>query len=177
MIDANGQELDIAPLAERADAVARQGDEPPDLVAQGWQSSSSDIFGVSFRDDIRALPIIPAVDHHQDPAGIEAAEGLLRIAGPPRQPQPQRIHRRTEFDEVEAGPFAHSRIAPVGPDGQIGVNLQLTLRGAGVNTGDAPAILDRLCDLGLHVQTEGRIAFRLLGEEVNPGCIKLYVRG
>jgi hypothetical protein len=51
-IDANGQELDIAPLAEFGDAVARKGDERCDLVAQGRQPllriSSAAPFGMTY---------------------------------------------------------------------------------------------------------------------------------
>jgi hypothetical protein len=91
---------------------------------------------------------------------------LLRIPGPPGQPQPQGIHRRTEVDNLKAGLLAHRRLAPIRAHGQIGVDLQYTFRSVRLRAGDALAILDQLPDLGLHLQMECRIALRLLGEEV-----------
>jgi hypothetical protein len=85
-IDANGQEFDIVPTAEFTDAIARKRHERRDLVAQRRQPPPPDFIGGSLRDDIRALPIIPTIDHGQDPAGLDATETLLRIARPPRQP-------------------------------------------------------------------------------------------
>ena len=109
-------------MRSRANGMSRR-----DLVAQGRQPPLPDLVGGSLRDDIRALPVVSTVDHRQDPAGLDAAEALLWIARPPRQPQPQRIYRRTEVDDLEAGLLAHRRMAPIRPDGQIGANLEYTL--------------------------------------------------
>ena len=101
-IDANRQQLDIIPIAELTDAVARKRDQGRDLVAQGGQPPLPHFIGGSLGYDIGALPIVPTVDHRQDPAGLDAAEALPRIAGPARQ----------------AGLLAHRRMAPIRPDGR-----------------------------------------------------------
>ena len=46
---------------------------------------------------IGALPVVAAVEHHEDAAGVEAAErSASRIARPARQAHPQHVDRRAE---------------------------------------------------------------------------------
>jgi hypothetical protein len=108
----------------------------------------------AFRDDKRALPVMPPINHHQDPAAIDATERLPRIVGMLRQPQPQCVHRCTEVDDLQPGPVANDRSASVGAHGQVGANLQYAMRRVRPHALDLPAVGDQLRNFRLHDQME-----------------------
>src|SRR5208282_4723422 len=57
-------------------------------------------------------------------------------------------------------------MAPVTADDQIGADRKHAVRRVRAQSNDPPAILDKLCRLGLHVQTEGPVALAVLGQEI-----------
>jgi hypothetical protein len=75
----DAQQLHIGPLLELADPVAQIGSEASDLLAQSRQPTSTDLVEPAFRDHEGALPVIFAVEHHKDAAGVDPPEGLPRI--------------------------------------------------------------------------------------------------
>ena len=62
------------------DPVAQVGSEARDLLPQSRQATSTDLVEPAFRDHEGALPVIFAVEHHKDAAGVDPPEGLPRIA-------------------------------------------------------------------------------------------------
>jgi hypothetical protein len=74
------QQLHIGPIVQLADSVAQVGSEARDLLPQSRQTTSTDLLEPAFRDHAGALPIICAVEHHKDAAGIDPPEGLPRIS-------------------------------------------------------------------------------------------------
>jgi hypothetical protein len=88
-INSNSQQLDVGSIVEFADAIAEAGSEARDLPAEGRQAALAYLIEPSLRDHVRALPIVLAVEHHEDPAGIDPAQGLSGIGRTPRQAHPQ----------------------------------------------------------------------------------------
>jgi hypothetical protein len=164
-IDSDSQQLDIGPIAEFADAIAEVGGETRDLPAEGGQPALAYLIEPSLRDHIRALPIIFAIEHHKDPAGIDPTQGLSGIGRTPRQAHPQNVHRSAEIGNLEACFFAHYRMAPVGTHDQLGANRQATLRGLRAQSGHASALLGQSGCFSFHFEPETRIAFCLLGDK------------
>ena len=61
------------------DPVAQVGSETRDLLLESRQATGTDIVKPAFRDHEGALPIIFAVEHHKDAAGVDPPKGLPRI--------------------------------------------------------------------------------------------------
>src|SRR6516164_2481223 len=110
-IDSDSQQLDVGPIVQFADAIAEVGGEARDLRAEGCQTSLADLIEPSLWDHERALPVVLAIEHHEDPTGIDPAQGLSWIGRTPRQAHPQYVHRSAEIDDLETCLLAHDRMA------------------------------------------------------------------
>src|SRR5215469_8867877 len=165
-IDRNAQQLDVGPIAQLVDAIVEVRDKASDFFAQRGQAAAPYLVVAAFRNDEGALPILAAVEHYKDAAGIDPPERLSRIVRMPRQPHPQHVHRRPEIDDVEAGSFAYGRVAAVGCNDQIGSDLEFSVVGRRSHAVYAPAFDDEFSNLGLHPELKTVIAPGLLGEEV-----------
>jgi len=134
-IDSDSQQLDVGPIVEFTDAIAEIGGKARDLPAEGRQAALAYLIEPSLRDHVCALPIVLAIEHHEDPAGIDPAQGLPGIGWTPRQAHPQNVHRSSEIGDREACLFAHYRMAPVGTNDQISANGQAALWGLRAKSG------------------------------------------
>ncbi len=112
------------------------------------------------------MPIVAAVEHHQDAAGIEATHHLLRIARLVRQAKPQHVHRRTDVADLDAGPLAHRRMSAVGTDHEIGADLLGGTIHRGAHADHPAALFDQLLGLGMHQEREARIVLAVRRQEV-----------
>ena len=70
------QQLDIGPIPQLVDPVPQVGSEARDLLTQRRQTTSMDLVEPAFGDHVGALPVIFAVEHHKDAAGVDPPEGL-----------------------------------------------------------------------------------------------------
>src|SRR5205823_11671879 len=95
-------------------------------------------------DDKGALPVIAAVESHEQVAEIDKTAGLLRIVLPPRQAHPQHIHRRAEIGHRETRSLAHGRVTPVGADDEVGADLDWATRAVGAQPDNAIALDDQV---------------------------------
>src|SRR5262249_54861978 len=93
----DGEGLDVVPFAELADAVAEEGDEPRDLLAEGVEPALVHGLDRSLRDRVAALPVLAALDQDEDRAGREATYAVGRIGRAPRDSKPEDIHRRADL--------------------------------------------------------------------------------
>src|ERR1700739_4241128 len=94
------QQFDIGPIPQFVDSVAQVWSETRDLLPQSRQATRTDLVEPAFRDDERALPVISAVEHHKDAAGVDPPEDLSRIDRTARQPPPQHGHRRAAIEDL-----------------------------------------------------------------------------
>ena len=101
-VDADGQQLEIVDgreLVQPVGDLGRQaGDRGPDLL----DALATHPLGRALGDDEGALPVVAAVEHHQDAAGIEAAQHLVRVARLVADAEPQHVHRRADILHLEA---------------------------------------------------------------------------
>src|SRR5204863_6489672 len=137
-----------------------------DGLPEGRQSCALDLFNRTFADDERALPVVAAIDHHQDAPGIEAAHGLVGVARFLRETEPQHVHRRAEIIDRKPGALAHRRVPAVATDRQLGTDLERAIRRRGAYNRDAAAVLDQIGGLGAHARLDRRISTLTLAEEV-----------
>ena len=86
----------------------RNGSISDDVAAQGGETALPELLEFSFVHDEPALPVVAAIDHHEDPSIIDAPEQLPRIGRLARYPHPEDIHRRAEVDRLETARFADS---------------------------------------------------------------------
>ena len=103
----------------------------------------------AFGDDEGALPIIAAVEHDEQAAGLDAAETACR----PRalgEAHPQHVHRRAEILDFEAGEVAHRRVAAIGADDEIGAHVERAVGHFGLDARYRSRCPRQVVDLGLH---------------------------
>src|SRR5262249_8703241 len=96
--------------------------ETGDFSAQEFETSAADFLDPPFPDDKGALPIVLAIEHHKDAAGVKPAKGLIGIRGAARQSHPQYVHWRTEIDDLQRSLLAHRRMPSVGSNNELGSN-------------------------------------------------------
>jgi len=113
-VDGYAEQFDIRPVLQFGGPVPQIGDEAGDFLAEGRQTAATHIVKPALRNNEGALPIVLAVEHHEDPARVKSVKGLSGVPGPPRQSHPQHIHRGSEIDDLETGFLAHRRMTPVG---------------------------------------------------------------
>ncbi len=134
--------------------------------AEGLKPFAAQFIEAALGDDEGALPIIAAVDHDEEAAGLDTAEAVGAIVGAPGQTQPQYVHGRAAIFDLEAGKLAHRGVAAIGADHKIGAHLQIAFRGGRFQAHDSVAVLQKLVDLRLHAQMKGRIALARLGQKI-----------
>ncbi len=107
------------------------------------------------------MPVVAAIDQHEDPPGVEHAHAVIARPGQLRQAEPEHVHRRTDGSQWETGP--KKRIAPVGGDHQPRANRLAPVR---PHPDDAPALLDQRLARALLVECEVGITPRLASDEI-----------
>ena len=131
-IDRDGQQLDVVPGRDLADAVGEGWIERRQLGAKGLEALGAQPVEAAFGNDISALPIIAAVERDEHHAGLHAAERLEAVIGPLGEAEPQHIHRRAEILDFEAGKLAHRGAPAVGAHHQIGFDFDKSVRRLGL---------------------------------------------
>src|SRR6185369_13036914 len=66
------QKLDIGPILQLVHPVAQVWSEACDLLPQSRLSTSTNLVKPALRDHVGALPVVFAVEHHKDAAGVDA---------------------------------------------------------------------------------------------------------
>ena len=167
-VDLHGQELDVVPAPQfRARDPASSGASSTIAARKASRPALLDLIVSALRDDVGALPVVAAIEHHEDLAGADAPERFLAVARLARQPHPQDIDRRAEIVDHKAGALAHGRMAAVGADDER--RRGSSSRPSGVfarKPTTAAILLDQFGRFGLHAQIETRIARALLGQEI-----------
>jgi hypothetical protein len=71
-VDRDRQQFDVVPGGDFAGAVAQVGCTARDLVAKRRQAAAANLVEAALGNDKRALPIVAAIEQHQDPPSVEA---------------------------------------------------------------------------------------------------------
>jgi hypothetical protein len=120
----------------------------------------------AFGDDEGALPIVAAIEHHEEAPRLDTAEHRGPVAFPLGKPEPKHVHRRAEILALEPGERAQRRVPAVGGDDKGGADFEQPLWRFGLDTRDRRAVHQEAVGLGLHAQAKARIAFALTREEI-----------
>src|SRR5262249_59606886 len=83
-VDFDGQELDVIPAGNLADAVAQVRHELDDRSAERFEAPRPHFVGPALRDEKSALPIISAIEYHHHLASADATEQLRTVTWAPR---------------------------------------------------------------------------------------------
>src|SRR5205823_13933731 len=78
-IDGNRQELDIVPTADFPEPILHERGDRCDRLVQGIEALALYLIEATLVDDQRALPVVAAIDHHEDTASADAAQRLRAI--------------------------------------------------------------------------------------------------
>ena len=74
-IDRDGEQLDVVPAFQFVDPVGRNGDIST-IRSRNARGPPNSRLDPALRDDVGALPVVAAIEHHHDPARIEVAESV-----------------------------------------------------------------------------------------------------
>src|SRR5262249_24388489 len=122
--------------------------------------------GRALRDDVGALPVLTTVQHDENAARFEVAEGLSIVIGPARQPHPQHIHRGAEVFDLQADAHAYRRVPTIGADHQVGADLDCTGLSVRLHADDPAALLDEVARFGPHHEVEAAVAPTAVGQKI-----------
>ena len=105
----------------------RSGRETGDVFQPGAEFGKPvrlDGVEAALGNEIGALPVIGAIDHHKKLAALDPADQIHRIALLHRQAQPQHVEGRAQILQLQAGLVAQGGMAAVGGDGETGLDLR-----------------------------------------------------
>jgi len=161
------EEAHVLPAGQLPDPVGQErhqlGDRRPEAGQPGRLQRRGRVFG----DGVGDLPVGAPVDQHQQVPRGQPAEGLARVAGTARQPEPQHVDGCAEHPRAQPGRAAQARVAAVGGHRQPGADLVLGARLVAVGHPHHPApLLEHGERLGLHAQLEAGQPAGLADDEV-----------
>src|SRR5687768_3362422 len=105
----------------------------------------------------------PRFNMIKDAAAVKPSHWVGRIARQAREPEPEHIHRCAERLDRQTGFRPQNRMSAVGPDYQIGLHLEPSLRSLRPETNDSAVRLDYSGYFCLHPQLKLRIPPAFVG--------------
>ena len=152
------QRLDVVPRGERVGPVCEDRRCARDGLAEGVEASGADGVGLAFGDDVAALVVAGAREHHEDAARVEGPERGLGVVGVARKAHPEHVHRRAEVVGAKACEVADGGRAAVGADDEVGLDAEWTARRFCFDARDAAVgVAQQARHLGLHAEVEARV--------------------
>jgi hypothetical protein len=112
-----------------------------------------------------ALPVVAAIERHHHPAGSTRKQVFVFIS-PLARAKPQHIHRRADFLDLEAGAFAHQRMAAVAGNGQVGRDIDHAIRRLRLHARDALAVTNEIDRFRRHQHLERSKPLAALAQEI-----------
>ena len=95
-VDDHCQQLDVVPVVELVNAVAKKRDDLHEVAAKCIETAPLDFLEPALGNHECALPVIPATDQHENLPAVEMAQSVARIRGMSGKPHPQNVDRRRE---------------------------------------------------------------------------------
>src|SRR6266446_5041645 len=125
-----------------------------DRLPQRLEPCGSQVLVKSFRENVSDLPVVKAIEDHQEAANAEASEdsafGFRKISRNVGQAKPQDVHGRGSFDGLETGQMTHPREASVCTDHQWSSYLVHPVSAEITHTAHLSVFLDQLLHVGAH---------------------------
>ena len=90
------EQLHVVERGERADAVREPRAAAPRAVPGTPRSPGAQHRVAALADEVGALPVVAAVDHHHELAGADPPDAARRVVGVAGQPEPPHVHRHAE---------------------------------------------------------------------------------
>src|SRR5215213_5869370 len=163
----DGEDRDLLAVLKLVEPVSPLWSDPGERSTQPIQTGCAHFFVAALDDGAAHLPVVEAVDEHQEqPASHAGGKRLLRIALAPREPEPEHVDRRGYLDRIESRQPAHLREAAVRADRQRGANLAPAVPPPVAHAPHHPVLLEELLHPGPHGESEVRVALRLLSNEL-----------
>src|SRR5206468_8387149 len=99
--------LHVVPALDFLRPIAKVRRHFRDGRTKGREALCLDLLGRTLGNDIGALPIVAAIEHHEYLAGPEATERRIAVARLSRQVHPEHVDRRAEVVDLEPRALAH----------------------------------------------------------------------
>src|SRR5207248_122719 len=127
-IDPDRQHLDIVPVLQFVDTAGEEGRDLHEVFPKRLQTLLPDLVEGSLGDYVCALPIIAAIQRNQDFPRPEAAECLIGILRPAREPHPKHINRGSDVDHFEASLLTHRGMTAIRSYRQVRAYFERAVR-------------------------------------------------
>ena len=102
-IRTDGQELHLIPVANVVNTIGELGRDGGDIRPELLDRSRPHVACRAFRDDVRDLPVVAPIEHHEHPAGPESSGNCAPFVRALRHAEPQHIDRRGGLDPRQPG--------------------------------------------------------------------------
>src|SRR4029077_5431355 len=128
-INLHGEQFDLRPVVHLRHSVPQKTGEADDVILKLRQAACFDLLKAAFWNHETALPVIAAIEQHQQLALLEESERLLRIVFLLRNAHPEGVNRNSKFLQIETRARVNGRMPSVRADDEIGVEIKLATRG------------------------------------------------
>ena len=162
----HAQQLHVVPATDFVHAPGKRRRGTRDGLAECIEPARPQGIDATLGDDVGALPIVVAVDHGQEVAGVDEAAALVVVRGRLRQAHPQHVDGRTDVAHPQPRRIAQHGAAPVAGHDEVGPDAQLAVGVTGLHPHDTAFFLDHARALRAQQQAKARAALGLVAQEV-----------
>ena len=120
----------------------------------------------AFGNDESALPVIAAIEQHQQLAVLKKAKRLSRIILFLGNPHPEDVDRYAKLASLKTGAHLSDRMSSIRSDDEVCMHLQLATRRFCEHASHAVVLEDKINNFVFHEQLEIRKSFCVTGNEI-----------
>src|SRR5690242_12780477 len=138
-VDLDGEQLDVVEARDLIHAIAQKRRQLHNPLAKLRQAFALHPVDAALGNDIGALPVVAAVEHHHHLAGFDMAAGFLGVAGAPRNAEPEYVDWRADVLDREPCAFAYGGMTTVAADHQRRLDFDVAGRHRRAYASNTPA--------------------------------------
>lgn len=154
-VDLYGEQLDLVPGIDLIDPISQERHDPSDAVLEVFQTGLLQLRESAFRYQVSDLEVVDAIDEDDQPAIVDVAEYIFRVAVVPGNAQPENVDGHTGFNEREVGCLTRGGMASIAAYRERCWNLDCALWRARNNAGGDSVALEKVDYLPAHTEREG----------------------
>src|SRR6266852_717790 len=149
------------PVCQRLHVLGKRRLNLGDRLTQRLQPGGSQVLVVALRKDVPYLPVVKAIEDHQDTANAKTSENAAlafrKISRNVGKAKPQDVHGRGSLDGLKADQVTHPREPSVRADHQWSSYFVRPVGAEITHAAHLSIFLDQLLHVGAHYQPKIRI--------------------